>query len=125
MAIAAARKIEAVETYIAGYANRNIDEVMSIFAENVTVEDPVGTPALVGKAAVRDFMSVAITMRATLRLRGEIRCAGDFAAFPFVVALDYHGRNTEIEVIDIFQFNDQGEVTEMRAFFGPDNIRVV
>lgn len=123
MTLAAADKIRAVEAYIAAYAKGDLEGIMAVFADGATVEDPVGSPPLVGKPAIRALMSAGVAMGAKLSLLGDIRCAGDYAAFPFVVALDYEGRDTRIEVIDVFRFDDQGKVVEMRAFFGPENIR--
>lgn len=123
MTVAAADKIEAVEAYIAAYGRGDLDGVVAVFAEHATVEDPVGSSPLVGKAAIRDFMAVGIAMGAKLTLEGPIRCAGDFAAFPFVVTLDIEGRATRIEVIDVFRFDADGKVAEMRAFFGPENMK--
>ena len=123
MSVPAADKIKAVEAYIAAYGCGDLDGVVAVFAEHATVEDPVGSPLLVGKAAIRDFMAVGIAMGAKLTLEGPIRCAGDFAAFPFVVTLDIEGRATRIEVIDVFRFDADGKVAEMRAFFGPENMK--
>ena len=123
MPVTAADKIKAVEAYIAAYGRGDLDGVAAVFADDATADDPVGSPLLVGKAAIRDFMAVGISMGAKLTLEGPIRCAGDYAAFPFVVTLDIEGQATRIEVIDIFRFDDGGKVIEMRAFFGPENMK--
>ena len=123
MSVTAADQIQAVEAYIAAYGRGDLEGVVAVFADNATAEDPVGSPPLVGKAAIRDFMAVGISMGAQLTLEGPIRCAGDYAAFPFVVTLDIEGQATRIEVIDIFRFDDDGKVMEMRAFFGPENMK--
>ncbi|HZG32509.1 MAG TPA: nuclear transport factor 2 family protein [Sphingopyxis sp.] len=122
MSVTVADKVRAVETYIAAYVAGDLDGVVSIFADDATVEDPVGTTPLVGKVAIRDFMAAGIAMGARLALLGSIRCAGDHAAFPFAVTLMHEGRETRIEVIDVFTFDAAGRVCAMQAFFGPDNI---
>lgn len=124
MSCSAVDKIKAVETYVAGYENGDVEMVMSVFADMATVEDPVGSEPLVGKAAIRNFMAASITLGSKLKLLGSIRCTGNYAAFPFVASLNYEGRDTRIEVIDVFKFDDQGHVIEMRAYFGPDNMKV-
>jgi steroid delta-isomerase len=125
MHIAADTKIRAVETYVAGYAAGDVDTILSIFAEDAVLEDPVGTPAHQGKAALRGFFSVGIEMEAKLHMLGEVRCAGDSAAFVFAVELKFEGVNKWIEVIDVFRFDDAGKVTEMRAYWGPENMEDV
>lgn len=123
MAISAADKVKAVEAYIEAYGRGDLDAILDVFADDATVEDPVGSPLLVGKDAIRGLMGQGVAMGAKLELQGAVRCAANYAAFPFVVALDIEGRPTRIEVIDIFTFNDAGKVIEMRAFFGPENIK--
>lgn len=123
MTVSAADKIKAVETYVASYCAGNLDGIASIFADDVTVEDPVGTPILMGLDAIRTFFSKGVEMGAQLKLLGPVRCADDYAAFPFSVELDFDGNSKRIEVIDLFRFNDQGKVTGMRAFWGPENMQ--
>ena len=112
----------AVETYVASYNEADLDGIVSIFADNATVEDPVGSSVLHGNAAIREFMSAGVGMGAKLRLLGAIRCVSDTAAFPFAVELEMDGVAKRIEVIDIFRFDDDGKVTEMRAVWGPQNM---
>lgn len=123
MPLTADAKIRAVQTYVAGYAAGDVDTILSIFAEDAVLEDPVGTPAHKGKAALRTFFSVGIGMKAKLHLLGDVRCAGDSAAFAFAVELEFDGVNKRIEVIDVFRFDDVGKVREMRAYWGPENTR--
>lgn len=112
----------AVRTYVDSYNSGNLDGILSIFAENASVEDPVGTPLKEGYAALREFFEIGIKAGAKLHLDGPIRCAADYAAFPFHVTLDWDGNGQRIDVIDMFRFDEDGKVAEMRAFFGPDNM---
>ncbi len=122
MSVSVADRVKAVETYIASYCAGDLDGIVSVFADNATVEDPVGTPLVIGKEAIRAFMARGVSMGAKLGLLGAIRCAGDYAAFPFAVTLELEGKPTRIEVIDVFRFDAEGKVVEMRAFFGAENI---
>lgn len=122
MPVSAEDKIKAVKTYVDSYCAGDLDGIVSIFADDATVEDPVGTPPICGIDAIREFMAAGVGMGAKLKLEGNIRFAKDYAAFPFIVTLTYEGNLTAIEVIDIFKFNDDGKVSEMRAFFGPENM---
>ncbi|MEW4467446.1 nuclear transport factor 2 family protein [Parasphingorhabdus sp. JC815] len=119
----AADKIKAVETYIASFADSNPQGIISIFADDATVEDPVGTPILTGRDSLRTFFSKAVKMGTRLKLLGPIRCADDYAAFPFAVELNLDGSDKRIEVIDLFKFNEQGKVIQMQAFWGPENMQ--
>jgi steroid delta-isomerase len=112
----------AVRTYVISYNASDLDGILSIFGADATVEDPVGTPLKKGHAELRAFFAVGVKAGAKLHLDGPIRCAGDSAAFPFHVTLQWDGKGQRIDVIDVFRFGEDGKVAEMRAFFGPANM---
>ncbi|MDX2274580.1 MAG: nuclear transport factor 2 family protein [Hyphomonadaceae bacterium] len=116
-----AAKVAAVEAYIAAFANSDPDAVVAIFAEDATVEDPIGTPIHKGHAAIREFYAASMKTGAKLSLDTPVRTAEGYAAFAFTVKLNYGGEKT-IQVIDTFKFNDAGKVIEMRAFWSPNNM---
>lgn len=112
----------AVQSYVDCYNRGDLDGVVGLFAPDATVEDPVGSPIKTGRDEIREFFGAGIAMSAKLALDGPVRCAADHAAFAFHVTLDWEEQETRIDVIDLFRFNDDGKVVEMRAFFGPDNM---
>ncbi len=112
--------VRAVHDYIAAFDKRDPELAVALYADNATVEDPVGTPPIRGSAAIRDFYTQVMRTGAKLRLQGEIRSAANYAAFAFSACFDPAGEK-RIEVIDIFRFDDQGKVLEMRAYWGPGN----
>ena len=112
--------IRAVHDYVAAFEKNDSELAVGLFAENATVEDPVGSPILKGRAAIRDFYARVMARGAKLRLEGTVRAGANYAAFAFSALMDPSGEK-RIEVIDTFRFNDQGKVVEMRAFWGPGN----
>jgi steroid Delta-isomerase len=118
-----AAQIEAsVRSYVDSYNRADLAGVVALFAEDATVEDPVGTPLKNGRAEITEFFKAGIDMGAKLTLDGPVRCAADHAAFAFHVTLDWEGQTTRIDVIDTFRFDEAGKVAEMHAFFGPENM---
>lgn len=111
-----------VQSYIDCYNRADLAGIVALFADDATVEDPVGSPLKQGHSAIGEFFKAGIDMGAKLALDGPVRCAADHAAFAFHVTLDWDGKQTRIDVIDIFRFDENGKVSEMRAFFGPDNM---
>jgi steroid delta-isomerase len=112
----------AVDAYVAAFEAGNADAVADLYAENATVEDPIGSPIHHGREAIRAFYAQSMQTGAKLKLEGPIRVAGDYAVFPFSVNLFYDGSYKRIDVIDTFRFNEANEVIEMRAFWGPTNM---
>lgn len=123
MAASTDRMRLAVETYFEGFARRDLETLLSIFAEDATVEDPVGTTPIGGIDKLRPFYERALTLDLTLTLEGPIRFAENYALFPFRIDSRRPSGPVVIDCIDMFTFDDAGKVTSMRAFFGPDNIR--
>lgn len=112
-----AHKISVVNKYMEAVTTGSMDLIKEIYADNATVEDPVGTPRHEGIDAVCGFYQQVLGMNVKLELMGDVRCAGNAAAFPFSATIG----DTRIEVIDIFEFNDEGKVTSMKAYWGPEN----
>lgn len=109
--------IQAVHNYIEAVSTDNLDMIRAIYADNATVEDPVGSPPHEGIDAICAFYKRIHGMGVKLELAGSVRCAGNAAAFPFTAQM---GPN-KLEIIDVFEFDDQGKVRSMRAYWSFDN----
>lgn len=120
--IETARMEAAVQSYVDSYNRGDLDAIVDLFAEDATVEDPVGSPLKNGHGEITGFFKAGIDMGAKLTLDGPVRCVANNAAFAFHVTLDWDGKTTRIDVIDTFRFDEVGKVVEMRAFFGPQNM---
>ena len=112
---------DAVNTYISAFGNSDLEAIMGLYADECTIEDPVGSEPRVGRDAVREFYAGAMGMGVKLKLQSEIRIAGNEAAFAFTGELDTGDGVMEFRPIDVMVFNDEGKVTSMRAFFGASN----
>jgi len=127
----------AVQGYFDHFNNADADAIADLYADDATVEDPVGTPPKNGKAEIHAFYKMAVKNGATLTQEGQTRIIGNEAAFAFVVSVramtdvdkavdvELPSGGMDIHVIDTFKFNEEGKVTSMRAFWGPTNIKQV
>ena len=113
---------EVVQRYVAALNASDLDGIVALYADDATVEDPVGTEPKRGIEAIRAFYEESVKLPLTVALTGEVRAAANEAAFAFTVSFEYHGRKTTIAPIDHFRFNDAGKVVSMRALFGKQNI---
>ena len=111
-----------VHAYVEAFARGDAAMVAALFADDASVEDPVGTPPRRGKAAIAEFYRASMATGAKLTLDSPVRAAADHAAFAFHVDLDWDGVRQRIDVIDLFRFDAVGKITEKRAFFGPANM---
>ncbi len=113
-----ADKLAMVNLYVEAFDKADMDIIRQIYADDAIVEDPVGTPVHKGIEAVCAFYEGALASGAKLALTGTPRCAGNAVAFPFKVEMP----GVNIEIIDVFEFNDAGKVNSMKAYWGPENM---
>ncbi|MDP4652215.1 MAG: nuclear transport factor 2 family protein [Haliea sp.] len=111
-------KIAMVERYVEAFEQGDVEIIRSMYAQNAVVEDPVGTEPHRGLDAICAFYQGALGAGAKLRLSGTPRCAGNAVAFPFHVVMP----GMQIDVIDVFEFDDEGKINSMKAYWGPDNL---
>ena len=117
---------QAMQAYIDNYNRDDLEGVVGLYADEATVEDPVGTPVKAGKAAIRDFYKFAMTTGARLSLAAPIRAShGNSAAMAFDVKLEYQGSRMIIRVIDVMSFDANGRFTSMRAYWGPSDMEKI
>ncbi|WP_326538457.1 AtzH-like domain-containing protein [Pseudorhodoferax sp.] len=112
----------AVHAYVAALNAGDLDAIVALYADDASVEDPVGSTPLVGTEAIRAFYARSTAMPLQVTLDGEVRVAGNECAFPFSVSFVHEGRRTTIRPIDTFRFDEAVRIVQMRAFFGPGNI---
>ena len=110
------------ETYIQSLVTNDVDAILDLYADDATVEDPVGSEARSGQDALRSFYAGAVTGVMAASLTGEPRLAGNEVAFPFQVIAGQPGEEIQINIIDVFRFNAEGKVDLMRAFWGSNNV---
>jgi steroid delta-isomerase len=114
--------VATVHAYVNAFAHEDSDAVTQLYAADATVEDPIGAPLRCGIEAIRDFYTMSIGTRAKLTLDGPVRTAGHIAAFAFSVHLTLDGSPCRIDVIDTFNFDSNGKIAAMKAFWGPLNV---
>ncbi len=112
----------AVHTYVEAFDKQDPALAASIFADDAVIDDPIGSPPKVGKAAILQFYTESMATGAKLVLQGPVRVAAAHAAFAMQVRLNWGGKDMAIDVIDTFAFDDAGKVKQMQAFFGPGNM---
>ena len=112
---------ETVNRYISLVAKGSADDIAELYADDATVEDPVGGEVHIGRRAIRGFYS------ATEGLDGEcelvtLRVAGNEAAFQFRLTIKAGDSRMVIEPIDVMVFGDDGKVTAMKAYWSAENV---
>ena len=108
---------QVVEAYVDLVANGTADQILDLYADGATVEDPVGTDVRHGKESIREFYAPLESMEQEGRLV-TARIAGGQAAFMFELATKAGDQTYTLSPIDVKTFDDDGRITSMRAFWG-------
>lgn len=113
----------AMQAYIDGFNRNDHAGIVGLYADDATVEDPVGSPPKKGKAEISAFYEYALKTGAKLSLAAPIRAShGNSAAMAFDVKLQMPQGKALIRVIDVMTFNEAGKFSSMRAYWGPSDM---
>jgi steroid Delta-isomerase len=112
----------ALQAYIDGFNASDADGLAALFADDARIEDPVGGSRIVqGRAEIDAFYRRAAEVVGRLVLAAPIRASHGRSA---AMAFDIHLRDDRrvIRVIDVMQFNEAGEIIDMKAYHGPGDV---
>ena len=108
-----------LQAYVDGFNAGDPAAVIALFADDATIEDPVGKPPITGREAITEFYTGSVASGVRLSLDTPVRGShGNAAAMAFTVELP----NMRIRVIDVMTFDEDGLISEMRAHWGPADI---
>lgn len=116
-----------IDKYLAAFAAGDKEGYLGLFAEDATVEDPVGAPICRGREEISGFWDRMRGMaeKMELVLLGSARVVGNEAAFVFRVTTTVGDNSVALEPIDVMSFDDDAKITSMRAFWGPEDLQAV
>jgi len=98
----------------------DFDAIANLYAEDATVEDPVGSAPHRGRDAIREFYR-ASAGAVRLELEGRVRSAGNEGAAA-MIARPSADPTLRVETLDVMVFRDDGLIASMRAYWSADTI---
>lgn len=110
-----------VNRYIRLVAKGSADDLVELYAEDATVEDPVGGEVHIGRQAIHDFYSAVDNLERECELV-SLRVAGNEAAFQFRLTMSAGESRMVIEPIDVMVFGEDGKVTAMKAYWSANDV---
>ena len=116
---------ETVRRYLELVATGQVDDVVDLYADDATVEDPAGGEVHIGREAIRGFYTGVLGAKAEAEVV-TIRALGHEAAYLWRLTVDLgEGGKMRIEIISVMTFDDDGKIASMKAYWGPDNVSSV
>ncbi len=97
------------------------DAFANAFAEDGVTFDPVGSPAITGRNAVREFFqSICDNFKSIALDEDFIFVAGNGAAVKWTGrGMSTNDREVKFEGIDVFDINEDGKIQTVRAYWNP------
>lgn len=124
MAASNERIREVVEAYVDRVGNGTSTEVVALYADGATVEDPVGSEVLTTREQIAEFYGNLDGLEQTTELL-EARIAGGQAAFLFRISTVVGDQTYTMAPVDVMTFDDDGRITSMKAYWDPATDMVV
>lgn len=97
----------------------DLDQFAGLYAEDAVLEDPVGTPPLRGRAAIREFLARgrAVIAEAKTTVHSVKPCGDECAVHWSVEVRSVQGRTIDYDGIGIFSFDGAGKLRHVREFY--------
>ncbi|MCX6469396.1 MAG: nuclear transport factor 2 family protein [Corynebacteriales bacterium] len=108
----------AVKAYVELVGSGTAEQVVDLYADSATVEDPIGSDIKSTREALLEFYGVIAQLERSTELKW-MRIAGDTAVFEFSLVTAAGDAKFEVTPIDIMRFDDEGRVVSMRAVWDP------
>ncbi len=115
--------LETIHKYVDLVATGASADVVALYAEGATVEDPVGSDVLTTREQIAAFYATLDSLEQEGRLLFA-RVAGNEAAFSFELATRAGDQTFTLAPIDVMTFDDDGRITSMRAFWSGEDMLV-
>lgn len=115
---------DAMQQYVDAMSAGDVDAIVAIYAEDAVVNDPVGSEPLRGHSAIREFYTSSTEAVERMTLEGNVRARGSWGACA-MLAYPKGVDGMVIETLDVMEFNDDGKVVAMTAYWGDTNMRML
>ncbi|BDD96776.1 steroid delta-isomerase [Mycolicibacterium fortuitum subsp. fortuitum DSM 46621 = ATCC 6841 = JCM 6387] len=113
-----------IRRYVSLLATGSTDDLLELFAEDATVEDPVGSDVRAGRNEIREFFSTLQQLERQTELV-LLRVVGNEAAFSFTITFKVGDTPMRLQPIDTMTFDGHGKITSVRSYFAPADLAEV
>lgn len=115
--------LDTVQRYVDLIGSGTAAEIVDLYAEGATVEDPVGSEVRTTRESILEFYGALEGLEQRSRLV-TARVAGDEAVFCFELVTLAGDQTYTLAPIDHMRFDDAGRITAMRAFWSGEDMTI-
>ena len=112
-----------VARYFEATRSNNARQWASCFSANAVVEDPVGTTPIKNLEAILQLGETFVSAFETVGLHEFVHVVGNEAAARWTGrGLTKEGKPIRFEGINIFEFDEEGKIVNLKGYWNPDKI---
>ena len=113
-----------VARYFAATRSNDAQKWADCFTENAVVEDPVGTTPIDNSAKILELGKAFMSGFKTVGLHEEfVHVVGNEAAARWTgKGLTKEGKQVRFEGINVFEFNNDGQIINLKGYWSPEEI---
>ena len=115
--------LETIQSYVDLVGKGTADEILDLYADGATVEDPVGSEVRTTRESIREFYAAIEPLEQESRLVSA-KVADGQAAFLFELVTRVGDQTYTLAPIDLMTFDDDGRITTMRAFWSNEDMEI-
>lgn len=115
---------QTIKRYLELVATGSADEVLTVYAADATLEDPIGSDIRRGRDAIHEFYANVQDIKKETELV-ELRVVGNEAAFLWHLTLHAGDTRHRLSPISLMTFDEDANITSMRAFWSPSDVRAL
>lgn len=117
------RILDTIQRYVDLVGKGTADEILALYADGASVEDPVGSEVRSTRESIREFYASIEPLEQESRLV-TARVADGQAAFLFELVTRVGDQTYTLRPIDVMTFDDDARITSMRAFWSDADMEV-
>jgi steroid delta-isomerase len=115
-----------VDDYLASFPKKDRDAFIACFADDAKQVDPVPSPPNIGKEAIGQFWDNVAGMADEMEPKVDrVHVCGNQAAVVFTMYARSGEGGSMIDIVDIFEVNDDGKFASLHAYWDPTEIRPI
>ncbi|WP_459956978.1 nuclear transport factor 2 family protein [Nocardia sp. IFM 10818] len=114
---------DVVEQYVKLVATGPTEEIVALYAADAVVEDPIGSELRRGHEKIRELYAALENLERSTELH-TVKVNGKHAAVSFTLVTTFNGQRMTLAPIDVMEFDGDGKIVLMRAYWGPEDLKM-
>ena len=106
-----------IERYVDAYNARDLEGITSLYTEEATIEDPVGSDVVTGTKSIESFWESAFLYDMVLKIEGPMFVCGNEAAVCLGVRIKTATKYEDLSIINVITYTEENKIMGVRSFY--------